>query len=398
MAQYFDYYEIGILAHGIDILIDPKRISFSMHDSIYNIYNTGTLTFNDIGGMFLERLTFMKGSPLEISYGITSSHVNKSKFVITDSYLEDVPDTPGIISGEITIEFKNAWYHNQEIKSRAYQDSISNIVKDIVTPLDSTNGTNIEQTEGTDIWYQPLINDAEFIDKILVPHAYSPSANETPFYAYYSNDGIFNLISGYKMFNKGITTTLNFPTRITFDSATPDKILNTKYLRNDISLERPLRNKAIFHITEKDGILEKTTDISSDHLPIEDKYFPAIADMSLETGYINQRRKETDVNKKNSELGYNNYMHRDDMFLQRFLVLLPLNPKLKSGQKVSINFLSGETNERDEDSKTFSGDYVIEDSEHIWNGQDSRGYTKLIVGRKYIRTGSTYPLKTRLAK
>ena len=47
-------------------------------------------------------------------------------------------------------------------------------------------------------------------------------------------------------------------------------------------------------------------------------------------------------------------------------------------------------------STNFSGKYVVIECEHIWDGENSRAHTKLIVGRKYISVANSYLMKGKL--
>lgn len=398
MATYFDYYEIDIHSGETNFVIDPKWISFSVNDSIHSFYNTGSMIIEDPGGLLLERLVFTKGLPFELSYGIKSHSVNTGKYVITNSYLENSPETPGVLSGEVTIKFKNQWYSQQEIQSKGYNTLISSIISNITTPISELSGNDIETTEGADYWYQPLINDATFINKILTPHAYSPSANNTPFYAYITNDNIFRFKSAYRMYNSGIADELNYPVNITMENNTPQTIMDARLIKEDRNVERHLRNREVFHINSTTGALERKTNLITSHLSRENKLLPFIANMDLVTGYIDQGKEEITIDARNNELGYLHHTHKPGMFLEKLILLTSLNPSLKSGQKVYVTLSSSSNKDKSEKSKTFSGEYVIENCEHIWNGDEARGYTKLIVGRKYIRTGATYLIRDRLAR
>lgn len=396
MATSFDYYEIGIRLHRSDMLSDPKRVSFSMSDSIYSLYNTCRMKIDDPSGLFLERLAYAKGTFISIKYGIQSRIVNTSNYVISNSYMESSTDSPGILSGPVTIELKNRWYYYQEIRSRGFRQKISDTIAEIVVPLDYIEGTDIQSTEGTDIFYQPLINDAEFIDKILTPNAYSPSANRTPFYAFITNDGVFRFKSAHKMYNDGIADELTYSPQPSFQRSNPEIILDVKYIKEKRDVERKLRNRYIYHIDADNGKLIQTEDRITDYLDREGRLLPFIADMDLKTGYVDLGKEEVTINKRNTELAQLYNTQRESMFLERLLLITPLNPRLKSGQKIQVNIGAEEKEDRGENSKTFSGQYVIENCEHIWNGDESRGYTKSLVGRKYIKTGATYPVRNRL--
>lgn len=398
MPIFHDYYDLDILVDDTSIFSDPARISFSMSDSIYNLYNTLTATIDDPGGFFLERLVYARGNRFSLRYGIKSQTVNHAKYVITNSYMREPSQENGTIAGPVTIEAKNRWYHTQEIQSRGFSQPISNILTNMITPLDVIDGVDIEDTEGSDTFYQPLVNDAEFIDKILTPNAYSPSANGTPFYSFITNDNIFRFRSAHAMYSANLSDELTYSTEASTQGSRPQSILSIRYVRDDRDAERKLRNRYIYRMDTDNGQLIQTEDEITDYLGIGNRFLPFVADMSLKTGYIDLGREEVTIDARNTELAELHNSNRPSMFLEHFLILTPFNPRLKSGQKIQINIGSADKEDKSEESKTFTGPYVIENCEHIWNGEALYGYTKIIVGRKYIRTGATYPMRDRLAR
>jgi hypothetical protein len=53
--KFLDYYDIEIkLKDNIDVEITPTQLSFSITDSIYNLYNKAQLQFSDDLGLLQE--------------------------------------------------------------------------------------------------------------------------------------------------------------------------------------------------------------------------------------------------------------------------------------------------------------------------------------------------------
>jgi hypothetical protein len=79
------------------------------------------------------------------------------------------------------------------------------------------------------------------------------------------------------------------------------------------------------------------------------------------------------------------------------LVTTPFNPELASGNSVTINiYIPKRGSEIKELSHAFAGKWVVESCTHVWNGKQSRGFTKLIIGRKYVNVPNSYLLKEKL--
>lgn len=398
MSVFFDFYEIDFRFHGIDFPLEPGRTSFSINDSIYSLYNTASITVEDRTGELSEQLSFVKGTEVEIDYGIKDYAANKGKYVIVNSHFPETGQgQPGIVSGKVEMRLKNAWYAQQEIHSRAFNDSIDSILRTLTGGVGAIRRQDISSTDGVDVWYQPMINDAEFIENVLLPNSFSFDAPSTPFYAYITTDGVFHFKPAAAMYSANITDELEYPTNLTPDTTQPQKVLELRNIREDKDLERHLLNRDVFRIDTDTGRLIREDDSITDHISPSNKKFPFVADLSLKQDYVDQNREEPTIDERNAEIGRLNYSHRPGMFIDRFIIITPLNPKLHSGQKINLITHTAMKNDRTDESPTFTDNYVIENAEHIWNSEQTRGFTKLIVGRKYLRGNRRYDFRQKLA-
>ena len=59
---------------------------------------------------------------------------------------------------------------------------------------------DIENTLNSGYWYQPYINDSEFIMNYLLPFAFSNSSQNTPFYCWIDSNNEFHFKSFQSMF------------------------------------------------------------------------------------------------------------------------------------------------------------------------------------------------------
>lgn len=394
MATYLDYYKIKIIVNGYEFPIDPKLISFSMYDSIFSFYNTASMDLNDDSGLLQETLTTIKGSPIEIQYGVDRTVNHGTYTIVNDRFLS--PANKGIMGGTVSLEMKNEWYSQQEISSYGVNDLISNIVRDITQVVFDT--VDVETTIGSEPWYQPLVNDATFINDILTPNAYSENANNTPFFSYITNDNVFHFKSGYTMYSSNVAADLKFLARSQMENTNPNTILDVRRLREEADIDREVRNVLVYHIDDNTGKLEENTDQIIDHLSPGNKYLPYIADLSLPQSYYDHRYTERTTAAANRERAKINNYQRKGMFLEYFIVMLSFNPKLKSGQKVQITIFSSQEEDRSRRSQTYTDNYIIVSCEHIWSGEETKGYTRLVVGRKYMTTNNTFTLRSRLAR
>lgn len=393
-----DYYTMDITLNGIDFLVSPGSMSFSLSDSLYSLHNTASITFDDVTGNFTERLMFVKGSPATIEYGIKGHHTKKSNFVLTSFHQPNPPrGSPGIVSGSMVAGFTGGWYSEQDIHSRVFNDTISSIVQSVAGRSDELRNLDIESTDGTDIWYQPYINNAAFIRDILTPNAFSYDSENTPFYAFTTNDGTLRFRSAASIYSSSIQDELIYASHITQSNSSPNMVLAIRYMREQEDLERQRLHSRTFMVDSQSANVEKDDDYITDHVPPREGKLPVIADLNLRTGYVDFGDEELTITERNAEKAQLASYHKPGMFLEHLALVTPFNPKLHSGQRVQFTSFTSESNDRSEESPTFTDRYVIENCEHIWNGEEFRGYTKLILGRKYVNTSNRYVIEGRLA-
>jgi len=386
-----DYYTINFSFNGTKFELAPQDFSFSLADSIYSLYNYGTFTLNDHDGILQEYFSTTEGGKLTIGYG-ASETINTCSFIIKKDELSEM-STPGFLTGSVDIELVHDWYGQQKIKSKAYEDSISAIVHRLAVAGGFVI-TDIENTGNRDLWYQPMITDAKFIQE-MVPAAYSPKSN-SPFYVYITNDGVFHLKSLQSMMNTKPIATIEYRTQ---DQKTKNvnQTIYIKRFHQSSDEHRSQLKRNIYQISRTDGSL---TTLSGDGIdsypPKNNKTVPIMNFHDEATGYVDLGFKEASTGRDESMKGGGINSMKKSSFIDRFLVLQQFNPLLKSGELVQLNIYSPE-GDGDKISKHYGGKYVVENCEHIWNNEELRGYTKMIIGRKY--TGiipSSYLIKPAL--
>jgi hypothetical protein len=169
MSVYKDSLELVIKIDNRELDISPKSFSFSIRDPIYKLYSEGSLKILDSSGIMQEIGVFTEGLEVEIDYGLKDETILKSKFVMVDDDLE-VSTSQTHIAGTINLNLFNPYYNYQNILSKSYPNkSISDIVRLLANRYGKFSKTNIDGTGNILNWYQPLMTDSEFINKILLP-------------------------------------------------------------------------------------------------------------------------------------------------------------------------------------------------------------------------------------
>ena len=169
--------------------LSPSSISLMEFDSIFQFYPKCKIAISDSTGQLNEYLTFVNGTNLEILFGANDSTSKKCRFVVAKDAVPQ-QQTVSSIGGAFELETIHEYFYKQYKKSKSYSSNISDIVKSIVKNYNFSQ-INIESTLNTGNWYQPYVNDSEFINDYLLPFSYSSSSKNTPFFSFINSNNEF---------------------------------------------------------------------------------------------------------------------------------------------------------------------------------------------------------------
>ena len=387
---YQDLYTIILKVDKTEISLDPVEYSLSIHESIHTLYPTATITMRDHTGLFQETLAFSSGLEIEIGFGDTKT-INTNKYSINYDHL-DKPEFPGYISGDVDLFLIQSSKFKQTIKSVAYKNRISLIVKKIMDTYDFTS-LDINDTGNENIWYQSLITDDEFIQTRLLPYAYSNNSGKTPFYSFITNDNVYHFRNYKSMFDTGVECVIEYRI-IKGDTGNENTTNELKRWKTDLKSLYKNFNRQIISIDKQTGDLIEDENDSIIDYPLENNLKLPIVNIGNDyTGYIDEDFSYSETGDIESIQGKRIYEQRNSGFIDKFLLLQHFNPKLHAGLSIKLNIYSMNN---DKLSTTYAGVYLIEDCEQIWDGEARRAYTKLIVSRKYLNVPNTILLKGKL--
>lgn len=393
---YRDEYEIEIESNGTSIISDPKDISFTLSENIYNIYSTGLIEVTDSTGILQESLLTMKGSNLEITYG-NIERSNRTPMIILNDRTEEEPVQTGILSTKVSVPIIHSWYKEQEVKSFGHRGEISSIVRDIVEPYRIFDSMLIEGTNGTDIWYQCFVDDASFIENYLLPNAFSFNADSTPFCAFTTLDNVFNFTHMKKFFNENVVATLDYSQRANIETISENPVSSIRRIKDRTDFLGELSEVVIYQINRNSGRLESRVTHITDYNKPSSRKLPYIGSIEGASSILDLDYVEPSTNQENNNTAQILFNQRRGMFLDRFMVLIPLNSDLHCGDKVQLNIDSSLDDSQSKFSNVFSSPYIIESLDHVWSGENHVGYTRLLLGRKYVSVPETYEIKSRMA-
>lgn len=394
--KYQDY-EVAVLIDGTEYEIPLERLSFSMTDSIHRLYSQASVSLADTGGMYQEFMATTEGNLISLRLGVGNSQI-ENKFVIRRDEQQEF-DSLNRYSGKVDIELVNAWFNTQYEKSEAYKGRIDFVVQK-VTQNAGFSETHIQSTGNDDTWYQAMMSDARFLRDVLLPNAFSRNAENTPFYMWIDSANEFHfqnlktlwgaLDSNY---DQKYTLIQNSTEMKEFGEQQQYGILDMKRISGGSDQHRQLRDWELHQFNPDTGDLVKTEVHMRDYpKPKSGYYLPISNNVSQSKSHVTMMRGSYTKGQEENVKGQIVHRLRNSMFLDRFMIVVPLNTELKAGDTIFLE-VPLVLQEEIPISNRFTGKYVIELAEHIWNGDDMDGYSKFLIGRKYVKVSKDVSIR-----
>jgi len=367
----------------------PEDISISIKDDLFSFFSTGLFSVKDHSSILLEYRALNDGSSLGLGvFSLAEDAVEPTSFIVDSSSAEQSLEN-GILSRRIDAKLIHEKFNSLGVEGSAIEGTVSDVVSEIIETLGFKEKI-ISKSGGTSIWYRPLINEQDFIEKILLPKAVSESNNFSPFFAFTTSDGIFHFEDYESMMNKSVKESFSYrpAVEVSYD---PTLLTSVIPFTNGVKKSRKYWNRIIHTFS--------VVDFS------ENEYFRTIQDR-LPGGslVIGDAEKVSDYEVWDDHLPENplsqsridasdNYKSRK-IFFQESFVIITARPfsNLHAGDKISLTIttkdLAGYS-----DSLYFTGDYLIEASNHQFRGSEERGFSEFLISRSTTTTPSDH-LKT----
>lgn len=378
MVQY-NRLDLQIKIDGINFDLPASNYPFIVYDSINELYPRAKISFGDISGIYNEYMAFINGSKIELSFGTEERKIS-CPFVVERN---SIPNQVSVssVGGVTETTLIHHYFAEQERRSGGYQQEMSQVIKNLISKYPFSK-INIEQTLNKGPWYQPYINDAEFIQTLLLPFAYSTYADDTPFFSFISADNSYNFKSFKKLYvdenpldiiflNIGSGTYQDLTRNVGFVfNPTQSSIIDLRQIINRKLVEFNSNGEMTFSYEK---LQEYLTDASS-IIPIKWK-------SSLTTGIKELLPNDLDINStKNNNLGLRNNSMKEAFLLDKMIVTTNFNPSYVAGKLIELRIPIIREGNTEEISLRFSGNYIIESTYHRWSGRS--GVTTLVLSRQ----------------
>ena len=382
----FQRASISLKINGNDSGLSPMSFSVIEFDSIYQFYPKVKFIVSDYEGIGNEYLAFVDGTELEITFGASDNDLKKCKFVIAKNSVPQQKTSSNGIGGDFEIELIHDYFMKQYKKSKAYQSNISDIVSKIVSEYRFDN-YDIENTLNSGYWYQPFVNDSEFIMNYLLPFAFSNSTQNTPFYAFIDSNNGFHFKSFNSMFSSTPLKEITYGTEGTDIVANDNIFYSVNFSQLELSKIKPYFNCKYYNYDKNGNILLKNDSLLK-YINSQGKY-PIIGNDDNPTEIISlydDDIKQDDTNNNNK--GYTINLHKEIVLPDKITINTHLDKTLVCGNTIVVNMPMVTSNASDDKSLRNTGKYIIESSYHIWDSKNAR--TILICSKQNVNLTKEY--------
>jgi hypothetical protein len=400
--KYLDSYQFELSINNSALDVNPLTYSFSMKDSINKLYSELDFSIDDTSGMFQEALMFTEGFNLYLKYG-DKVNVLEGKYIINNDDLMTTYSNDSI-AGILNVNCLHEYYDKQEVKSDGSLDTISNIISTLAGEY-GFNSTNVDAIDSADYWYRPMLTQEKFIYEILLPNSYSNLSFDSPFYCFIDNNNNFNYKSYYTMMST-ISTEKDFILQVTNPSSLRNNtILEFSKVRTGSTFSKKFRKRFLFSRNRKTGELTTDNDKISQYPSnssqmtsgLDVGYLPIVSDGSLDTGNYFLYYDEEEPGPLGGFNGRKINSMRETFALERVLIITPLNPSVICGKTINIQ-VPIKVQNSSKLSYNYSGKYLVEESEHVWNGKLNKSFSKFLLSRKFVNISSESKVKSKFLK
>lgn len=377
---------ISLKVNGNDSGLSPMSFSVIEFDSIYQFYPKVKFIVSDYEGIANEYLAFVDGTEVEITFGESDNSVKKCKFVVAKNAVPQQKTSSNGIGGDFEIELIHDYFMKQYKKSDAYQSNISDIVSEIASKY-QFDSIDVEQTLNSGYWYQPFVNDSEFIINYLLPFAFSNSAQNTPFYAFIDSNNVFHFKSFNSMFNSTPLKEITYGTYGIDIVANGNIFYSVNFSQLELSKIKPYFNCRYYNYDE-DGNISLENDSLLKYTKSQGKY-PIIGSSTNPTEIISlydNDIKQDDT--KNNNKGFAINLHKDVVLPDKITINTHLDKTLVCGNTITVNMPNVTSNSSDALSLRNTSTYLIESSYHIWDSKNAR--TMLVCSKQNVNLTEQY--------
>ena len=364
----------------------PKEVQFVIQDSIFDWFPSIEVIYSDVTGLALEYGTFLQGVKLHLIYGEQEKPFDLKFRTLERNVIKATgsrPQLSGVIQARGVHE---SYFSDRKNPKKCYNKKpISDCIKDLFS---SEKSLEVEATQGkVNVYaYKDPYEVAELfldlastgkIDKFvffrdLEKKLHFCSLNhllEGSQVATFELKAVLDhkdneqlIINGFMPFNEKGDKVYPFM-RVSGRYLTPDM----EFKQDEFSIAKDAKDKIPF-------VSEKAIE--------NDNYFGREFNPAVEYENVNKGLAASSMK----------------FILDKAICIVPFNAKCVAGKVVElkVNYLTPDGSE--ELSEYYSGNWLIEQSFHSWEGNTQRATTRLILARKEVKPVSKSSLTSKAFK
>lgn len=359
----------------------PKVI---LEDSIFTFYTYAEINMKDIIGMVPDFLFFVEGLKFNIQIG------NKTDGFLSSNYCwseHQIPETEAAsyLAGSNVFIMKSAYFADDIERTRAWNDTIINVVKDVVyKDFNLTSTTKPQQlftslnTTGVYKHYQFNITTQKFL-KTLASKAYTQNFSKSPFFTFFNCAGEFYFMSLSELMNQPSVASYTLNSEM-------DRAINPNSIHKITAASAGLPvNK--FNYEQDCYVLNSSGAYEKEDIKLQDYFIGNQREKFLLQKQKQRKMRNTYlglINKQKERDFYQGILNNlfiDSMCSNRLEVLIYNNSKVTSGKTIDLTIGSGLRKEKT--LKELSGKWLIIGAKHYMD-KDAVPFSKLELAKPGI--------------
>lgn len=384
METIVDLYTLELTVNNNTFPIYSKDADIILSDSIYSIYPKVTISFKDSSGIITESRLATLGLKFDFKLGFQDDILNLP-FVVNSFQLADSDALP-YLNGVLEIELVHSFLKNYKKDFYVYENmSPSDILEDIIKN-EKFRKTIVEKTVSIqdEPYYNNNLTFEMFLDKIIFPNSLSSINQNDPYFCFIDVENCFHFETYSEMVKKSPVKTIKLTPKLDEIGVLEHILEFNPFSSRYENIKDYLKfNHAYILDDENLSINEDLKNI------IDNRQTPMSIIEEENITYIVNEDFADETSIKQSEIRINN-LKKEKNTLDRLFVTTLLDTSIGAGKVIKV-----ESEYQDDNiSSSFTGNYLIEATQHSWESETEKGFTRMILSRQKV----SYPSDSTITK
>ncbi len=367
--------------------LSRKEIGFTIHDSIFSCFPDLELVYPDLSGLALEYGSFMQGIKLKTVLGTTEKMIETNWCSAGRDAIKEAGSAPRL-SGILKIYGLHSSYFDKRENPKL--SFVEKPVSDCVSELfSSEENLDVESTKGNICSYA-FCDPYEVVKEIFLPAA--TNGKLSPYLFFRDLAGTLHFCSLSKLLEDSAVA--SFELKANLSEQDDESAVVTGFLPFN---ERAAKVYPCMRTTGKffNDEHELKVEEKSIAAEVSDK-IPFLAENKIDHDVYFGRQFNPKVNYDKLNTGL--FASSMKFILDKALCTVPFNADCVAGKVVELKINALDADGNEQLSEFYSGNWLIEQSYHCWNGESSRPFTRLVLCRTQVKPVKDSILETRAFK